>query len=185
MKVLITGHTTGIGKALYDRFNELKFVTHGVSRSTGFDIENSYEDILTQALTYDIFVNNAYYKDYQIRFLQDLSGKIPYIISLGSAAGYYSDKAKSKKEYCYNKKDLILTTKKLSFHSTTHLLTLNVAMTENSTPDPGCTYKDILNICELWLTNPCFHCIDFNLKLTDTNQKLIEEEFGVTKGELV
>lgn len=185
MRALITGHTKGIGKAIYNRFDELGFHVHGVSKSTGFDIEYQYEEILNWALNCDIFVNNVYCKDYQNRFLRDLEGKIPYIISLGSAAGYYQDKVTSKKEYCDNKSELILMTKKLSFHSLSHILTLNVAMTENSTPDPGCTYKDILSVCELWLTNPCFHSVDFDLKLTETNQQLIRSEFGVSKAALI
>jgi len=185
MRALITGHTNGIGKAIYDRFDELGFHVQGVSKSTGFDIEYHYEEILGWALNCDIFINNVYFKDYQNRFLRDLEGKIPYIISLGSAAGYYLDIAVSKKEYCENKSELIAMTKKLSFHSSSNILTLNVAMTENSTPDPGCMYTDILSICELWLTNPCFHSIDFNLKLTETNQNLIESEFGITKAELI
>jgi short-subunit dehydrogenase involved in D-alanine esterification of teichoic acids len=185
MRALITGHTAGIGKAIYERFDELGFHVQGVARSTGFDIEYQYNEILNWAQNCDIFVNNVYCKDYQTRFLRDLQGKVPYIISLGSAAGYYQDKAASKKEYCVNKSELIETTKKLSFHTTSHLLTLNVAMTENSTTDPGCRYKDILNICEIWLTNPCFHSIDFNLKLTETNQQLILAEFGVSKEELI
>jgi hypothetical protein len=137
------------------------------------------------ALNCDIFVNNVYFKDYQNRFLRDLEGKIPYIISLGSAAGYHRDKAATKKEYCDNKSELISMTKKLSFYSSSKILTLNVAMTENSTPDPGCTYKDILDMCEFWLIRPCFHSVDFDLKLTETNQKLIKAEFGVTKEELI
>jgi phosphoribosylformylglycinamidine (FGAM) synthase PurS component len=185
MRALITGHTAGIGKAIYDRFNQLGFHVQGVSRSTGFDIEYQYDKIVQWALNCDIFINNAYCKDYQNKFLNDLQGKIPYIISIGSAAGYYHLKAVSKKEYCDNKAKLIETTKKLSFHSSSHLLTLNVAMTENSTPDPGCKYKDITDICEIWLTNPCFHIIDFDLKLTQANQQLIREEFGVFKEELI
>jgi hypothetical protein len=58
-------------------------------------------------------------------------------------------------------------------------------MTENSTPDFGCSYKDITDICEFWLKNPTFHSIDFNLKLTDINLRLIEDEFGINGLDLI
>lgn len=181
MKCLITGHTSGIGKMLYERFSKLGFDTAGVSKSSGYDFENRYDDIIKLALGCDIFLNNAYHKDFQIRFIKDLEGKIPYIITLGSAAAYLYEATK-KIEYCEIKNNLLTLNKKLSFKSKTHLLLLNVAMTENSTPDPGCLYSNITDICELWLKDPCFHMVDFNLPMTDTNLRLIENEFGITSG---
>ena len=185
MKCLITGHTSGIGQAIYERFNELGFEVIGISRSTGTNIETHYDEVVNSALDCDLFVNNVYYKDFQIKFLNDLANRIPFIISLGSVAGYYYENVLMKKEYCINKYQLMELNKKLSFHSTTKLLLLNVAMTENSTPDFGCSYKDITDICELWLKNPSFHSIDFDLKLTDRNLYLIKNEFGIFKEDLI
>ena len=185
MKCLITGHTSGIGLAIYNRFNEIGFNVLGISKSNGFNFKEKYQEILEIAVDYDVFVNNAYYQDYQIKFLNDLSNKVPFIISLGSAAGYYHEKALTKKEYCLNKNQLSNLTKKLSFNSITNFLTLNVAMTENVTPDFGCSYKDITNVCEFWLKNPTFHSIDFNLKLTDLNMKLVKNEFGLNKEDII
>jgi short-subunit dehydrogenase involved in D-alanine esterification of teichoic acids len=185
MRCLITGHTSGIGRSIYNRFKEIGFDVIGISKSTGTDIEENYQKIINDALGCDLFVNNAYHKDFQIKFLNDLSNKIPFIISLGSVAGYYHEYVSSKHEYCTNKNHLIDLNKKLSFHSITKLLILNVAMTENSTPDFGCSYKDITDICEFWLKNPTFHSIDFNLKLTDINLRLIEDEFGINGLDLI
>lgn len=61
MRIAITGHTSGIGLALYQHFA----VTHdvrGFSRSNGFDIstEAGRASIVQQAQDCDIFVNNAY-----------------------------------------------------------------------------------------------------------------------------
>ena len=53
MKFLITGHTRGIGKAIYSKFGGI-----GLSKSTGFDI--SQDDITPYLKNCDVFVNNAY-----------------------------------------------------------------------------------------------------------------------------
>jgi short-subunit dehydrogenase len=83
MRCLITGHTSGIGRSIYNRFKEMGFDVIGISKSTGIDIEENYQKIINDALGCDLFVNNAYHKDFQIKFLNDLSNKIPFIISLG------------------------------------------------------------------------------------------------------
>ena len=53
MNFLITGHTKGIGKAIYDKFGG-----KGLSKSTGFDI--SKDSIKYHLQDVDVFVNNAY-----------------------------------------------------------------------------------------------------------------------------
>jgi len=185
MNCLITGHTSGIGLAIYNRFNEIGFNVSGVSKSTGFNFKEKYQEIIDIAKECDVFINNAYYKDYQLRFLNDLSNKVPFIITLGSAAGYYYEKVLLKREYCTNKNQLSSLNKKLSFNSNTKFLILNVAMTENVTSDFGCSYKDITDMCEFWLKNPTFHSIDFNLKLTKLNLELVTNEFGLNEKDII
>lgn len=58
MKIAITGHTSGIGKGLYDYFSN-KFEVVGFSKDTGYDIEN-FETILSETEDCSIFINNAY-----------------------------------------------------------------------------------------------------------------------------
>ena len=82
MKCLITGHTKGIGKSLYDAFVLMGFEVIGVSRSNGYDISERYQDIVALAETCDLVINNAYCQDYQTRLLRDLAGKTK-IISIG------------------------------------------------------------------------------------------------------
>jgi len=52
-KFVITGHTSGIGKAIFDKFGGV-----GLSRATLFDI--SKHDIKSYLKDCDVFVNNAY-----------------------------------------------------------------------------------------------------------------------------
>ena len=76
MKIAITGHTKGIGNAVYNYFAENNEV-HGFSRSNGYDISNkvSREKIIETTKEFDIFVNNAYndYDDSQLAMLIEMS----------------------------------------------------------------------------------------------------------------
>lgn len=57
MKVVITGHTSGIGKSLLERYRQSAHV-FGMSRSTGYDLSKSIDDfVLTK---FDVYYNNAY-----------------------------------------------------------------------------------------------------------------------------
>ena len=59
MEIAITGHTSGIGKGLYDFYRENHLV-QGFSRSNGYDISKKTDEIIEQAKNCDIFFNNAY-----------------------------------------------------------------------------------------------------------------------------
>ena len=63
MRIAITGHTKGIGKACADIFSEHEVL--GFSRSNGFDI-NEPEEIFKSAEDCDVFINNAYSHRHQI-----------------------------------------------------------------------------------------------------------------------
>jgi nucleoside-diphosphate-sugar epimerase len=62
MKVAITGHTRGVGKAIYDYFQQEGHEVIGFSRSNGYDLtdDDRKKDALKQILNCDIFVNNAF-----------------------------------------------------------------------------------------------------------------------------
>lgn len=73
MKVSVTGHTKGIGKSLYDKFQEQGHTVIGFSASTGFDIGDptTIKEILDFSLDCDIFINNAYHPTGQTVLLKE------------------------------------------------------------------------------------------------------------------
>lgn len=62
MKIAITGHTSGIGKAVANEFSSHGHEIIGFSRSNGYDISISKDrhKIITECKDADIFINNAY-----------------------------------------------------------------------------------------------------------------------------
>ena len=62
MKVAITGHSKGIGKALKDCFESNGHVVLGFSRSNGYDIVSPQcrANIVAELATCEIFINNAW-----------------------------------------------------------------------------------------------------------------------------
>lgn len=65
MKVAITGHTRGIGLALYDYFIKNNCEVIGFSRTNGYDISSPLcrNQIILLSTDADIFINNAYSGD--------------------------------------------------------------------------------------------------------------------------
>ena len=62
MKVAITGHTSGLGKGLYEQLGALGHEVIGFSTSTGCDINNELNrrTIIGVCQDFDLFINNAY-----------------------------------------------------------------------------------------------------------------------------
>ncbi len=66
MKVVVTGHTSGLGKTLYDRLSE-KHHTIGLSRSNGHDLSKDIASF--QVENFDVYINNAYHAYAQVDLL--------------------------------------------------------------------------------------------------------------------
>ena len=62
MKIAITGHTQGIGQALYQGWTKQGHDVGGFSRSNGYDIstDRGIDQIVSESIDCDVFVNNAF-----------------------------------------------------------------------------------------------------------------------------
>lgn len=87
MKIAVTGHTSGLGQAIYNHFPDCV----GMSRSNGYDISkySDYNKFLEQIKLCDIFINCAQSSFSQTELLMYIAdhwqGKI---INIGSQAKY-------------------------------------------------------------------------------------------------
>jgi hypothetical protein len=102
MKIVITGHTRGIGKGFYEYYsNEINNVT-GFSRSNGYDLKNPlvYSEIIKKTYDADIFINNAYVGDAQYQLAKmwfDLNkDRHSLIVNISSIAVEYEPFIDSK-----------------------------------------------------------------------------------------
>lgn len=71
-KIAITGHTSGIGKGLFDHFTAMGCTVKGFSKDTGFDIGNKLNQdlIITHTKDCDLFINNAYHHYDQVELMK-------------------------------------------------------------------------------------------------------------------
>lgn len=88
MKISITGHTSGLGQALFNHWSNAGHSLTGFSLSNGFDIDTDVEKISN--VEFDIFINNAYSKYQQVELLYALYEKHKNrkctILNIGSAS---------------------------------------------------------------------------------------------------
>jgi hypothetical protein len=93
MKILMTGHTSPVGKELFNHFSTTDTVV-GISRTTGFDLSNTYdlEKVVELSKDFDHFINLANVGTSQTyllskihRYWKDIN-KTGKILSFGSMA---------------------------------------------------------------------------------------------------
>ena len=95
MKVVITGHTKGIGKCLYEKFTRQGHEVLGYSRSTGHDIEDPAirQQIIEESSTANMFINNAYGPTGQTILLEEFikawDGSDKKIVNLSSKLSFF------------------------------------------------------------------------------------------------
>jgi NADP-dependent 3-hydroxy acid dehydrogenase YdfG len=111
MKIAITGHSKGIGNAIYNRV-----VNH--CTTVGFDITNGYDiqrpdEIIEQSLDCNIFINNAYKSDWQNKiaelWYEAHKDKDHLLVNISSIAGESNTKHSNQPwmiEYSNNKQAL-------------------------------------------------------------------------------
>ena len=114
-KVLIIGHTKGIGKAVYNYYKRKGHQVKGLSRSNGFNLSDP-EKFYRYINAYEWIILNAFYYDSQYKLLKHIVNrhvnhqKKVIVITSTSGTDVCFDKtieADSYKEYSRHKKKLI------------------------------------------------------------------------------
>tara|TARA_Y100000114_G_scaffold101330_1_gene94499 strand:- start:3868 stop:4446 length:579 start_codon:yes stop_codon:yes gene_type:complete len=115
-RIFITGHTRGIGKAVFDLYKSKNYLCYGVSKSTGLDIDKDCDVIVKQMANFKYIVLNAYAKDSQLKMLKEIIRNYQHdekhVAVITSTSGTSAGMDRSFKEqeynwYCKNKKELI------------------------------------------------------------------------------
>lgn len=169
MKCIVTGHTSGIGKSIYDHFLSKGWEVIGMSRTNGYDISVDQNKIINESTGCDIFVNCAYSDSAQLELLNALHDKVQSMIVLGSVG---ADWASVWKDYGQYKFDLQEKCKHISTNSKLKLFYLKLAFCENANwPIPvddnyKATFSEILKTIDLWLEIPKIYSVEFAFKKT-------------------
>lgn len=180
MKFVITGHTHGIGKYLFTELTNAGHLVFGVSRFSGYNLEESIDDVMELADVCDVFINNAAIGDCQLRLLEALHNKVPKMIIMGSIAGDYHELIQS--EYSANKRALATRCKELSLVPGNKLLHLNISMLEDAiSSDNLISFKEVLDVVNFWIANPNINKIDFEFKLTPYTLEKVKEKFNASQ----
>jgi NAD(P)-dependent dehydrogenase (short-subunit alcohol dehydrogenase family) len=91
-KIIITGHTHGIGKAIYDKFTEIScHEIIGMSRSNGYNIDKDFDKIVAEAEGCELFINNAYRDQQQTKLVNALKDKVGMMVVMGSVSRFYPE----------------------------------------------------------------------------------------------
>ena len=175
MKMVITGHTWGIGKALYDSFKSAEWEVVGLSRSNGYDIDADFDKVVEAATGADLFINNAYRDKQQTQLVQALKDKVNKMIVMGSVSRHYPELIHT--DYVHDKQELAEACRLISIDPNgIDVLHLDLSFIEGQDPDPNkptdfvsdynIQHEEILSAIDFWMTNPKIRQMEFRWKLT-------------------
>jgi NADP-dependent 3-hydroxy acid dehydrogenase YdfG len=159
MRVVITGHTGGLGLAFFNYFTSRGDEVIGVSRSNGYSLPEKFEEVVALAESADLFVNNLHLHNLQYELLKRLHNKT-LIITCGSMAADYPSPEIIM--YSASKKLLEMEHKKLKKKSHLPMLLLKMGYLENWTEYNSIPYSQIVNAVDFWLKNPRASIIEFD-----------------------
>lgn len=181
MKVVITGHTYGIGKELYDHFTNKGHEVIGLSRSNGFDLTQDLESFVEKINGCDLFLNNTFSKDAQLKLLDMTYNNVGKSIVMGSIAGdFHQQMLPSCSPYGLIKHQLESRCKELNRLENVHILYLKISMLENAkSTDKPISYAEIISAIDWWLSNSNVTQMDFTLKITDYTREQIAQNLGI------
>jgi hypothetical protein len=176
-KIVITGHTRGIGKAIYDKFTEVScHEIVGVSRSNGYDIDADFDKVVAEATGAEIFINNAYRDQQQLKLFHALKDKVDMMVVMGSVSRHYPELIPT--DYVHDKQALAEACRLESINPNgipiLHLDLSFIEGTEINNDDPtafksdyNTSFEDIVDTIIFWAQKPSIRQVEFRWKLTE------------------
>jgi hypothetical protein len=176
-KIVITGHTRGIGKAIYDKFTEVScHEIVGISRSNGYDIDADFDKVVAEATGAEIFINNAYRDQQQLKLFHALKDKVDMMVVMGSVSRHYPELIPT--DYVHDKQALAEACRLESINPNgipiLHLDLSFIEGTEINYDDPtafnsdyNTSFEDIVDTIIFWAQKPSIRQVEFRWKLTD------------------
>jgi hypothetical protein len=87
--VAVTGHTSGLGKSIFDFYTKIGYNTVGFSSSNGFDLRDwtTMQQFLDKIVLFDLVISNAKPDFFQAVFLYEFARRNKFntkIVSIGS-----------------------------------------------------------------------------------------------------
>jgi hypothetical protein len=176
-KIVITGHTSGIGKAIFDKFTEVschKII--GMSRSNGYDIEKDFDKVVEEATGAEIFINNAYRDSQQLKLFHALKDKVDMMVVMGSVSRHYPELIPT--DYVHDKQALAEACRLESINPNgIPILHLDLSFIEGTKiqgddptaflSDYNTPLEDIVDTIIFWAQKPTIRQIEFRWKLTN------------------
>jgi len=157
MKIVITGHTSGLGKTLYDVLSKDHEVL-GLSRNNGHDLSLDLSSFVID--DFDVYINNAYYGYAQVDLLYQIFNRNKYkdctIINIGSVSA--DGNKDTVNEYAIHKAALEKTCSQLQLIDSdcrvVHLKLgrMNTPMTDHNKDYPRMETEYVTNVIE-WIIN--------------------------------
>ena len=178
MKTVITGHTSGVGKILHAYFQG-----EGLSRSNGYDIDKDFDKVVEAAKGADLFINNAYRDQQQLKLFHALKDHVGKMIVMGSISRIYPELIPT--DYVQDKQELYEACRLHNLQpDTCPVLHLDLSFIEGTdvnfqdptafTSDNYIKYTEILEAVKFWLKNPNVQNIEFVWKCTPFVRKELE-----------
>lgn len=175
-KIVITGHTAGIGKAIYDRFTAVSCrQIVGMSRSNGYDIDKDFDRIVEEATGAEMFINNAYRDRQQLKLFHALKNKVDMMIVMGSVSRFYPELIPT--QYVHDKQALAEACRRESINPNgIPILHLDLSFIEGTVvpenhptafvSDYNTAKDDIVDTIIFWAQKPSIRQVEFRWKLT-------------------
>lgn len=183
-KIVITGHTAGLGKAIYDKFTEVScHEIVGLSRSNGYDIDTDFDKVVEEASGAELFINNAYRDGQQLKLFHALKDKVDMMVVMGSVSRHYPELIPT--DYVHDKQALAEACRLESIKpNSIPILHLDLSFLEGTTisdedptaftSDYNTPLEDIVDTIMFWAQKPTINQVEFRWKLTEHVRKEFE-----------